>query len=102
MTPLIDTRPETEFLAGHAPGAACFPVEELPRRTHELPPAAEFVRAVDADRGRAARAAEFLRRRGHAVSLVPFGSLSHTERGPARVRLWRPAAFLVEAMERIR
>lgn len=100
---LLDVRPEPAFLAGHAPGAAGFPLEELPRRVHELPPAAEPLRVTDADAARAADAAAFLRRRGHAVvEVVPWRAGAQTEFGPSRVRLWRPTAFLTESLARIR
>lgn len=34
---LLDVRPAEEFEAGHLPGAICIPVDELPRRVHEVP-----------------------------------------------------------------
>ena len=37
-TPLIDVRREADFVMGHEPGAANFPLEELAARVHELPP----------------------------------------------------------------
>jgi SAM-dependent methyltransferase len=100
--PLLDARPEPAFLAAHAPGAAGIPLEELPRRVHELPPAHEPLRVADADPARAAEAAAFLRRRGHAVEVEPWDAAAQTEAGPCAVRLWRPSAFLVEALGRIR
>ncbi|MGI8925100.1 MAG: ArsR/SmtB family transcription factor [Tepidiformaceae bacterium] len=36
-TLLIDVRPSLEFAHGHLPGAISVPIEELPRRLHELP-----------------------------------------------------------------
>jgi rhodanese-related sulfurtransferase/DNA-binding transcriptional ArsR family regulator len=40
---LLDVRPDTEFAAGHLPGALNIPVEELADRLHELPTDTEIV-----------------------------------------------------------
>lgn len=98
-SPLLDVRPEPAFFAGHALGASSIPLEELPRRVHELPAADHPLRITDADPARAREAAAFLTRRGHAVVAVPWDILALDERGPSRVRLWRPSPFLVEALE---
>lgn len=99
--PLLDVRREADFLAGHAADAASIPLEELPVRTHELPPSNVALRVTDAQPARASEAAGFLRRRGHAIVTVPFDSLAHSATGPARSVLWRANPFLVEALERI-
>lgn len=36
---LLDVRPVEEYLRGHLPGALSFPIEELPGRLDEVPPA---------------------------------------------------------------
>src|SRR5689334_3100040 len=95
---LIDVRAESEFLQAHARGAANFPLEELARRAHELPPGSEHIRVTDSDVRRAEEAAATLRQRGHPVTIVPFEPLTADEDGPSRIRLWRPNAFLVEAI----
>ena len=35
---VVDVRPETEFRAGHIPGAVSIKVDDIERRLHELPP----------------------------------------------------------------
>ncbi|HEY2588562.1 MAG TPA: methyltransferase domain-containing protein [Tepidisphaeraceae bacterium] len=99
--PLLDVRAEADFLAGHLQGAVSIPLEELPARTHELPAASAPLRVADADPTRAARAADFLRTRGHPVDLVPWEPLLAVEPGRSRSMLWRPNPFLVEALARI-
>jgi tellurite methyltransferase len=99
---ILDLRPEARFLAGHAPGAAHLPLEELARRSHELPPKGAAVRVFDDDLARRRAAAEVLRLRGYAVEEAALSATDLTETGPARGRLWQPSPFLVEAMELIR
>ena len=98
---LIDLRPEEEFLIGHFPGAVSFPREQLPVRSHELPPADRPLQVTDASADRARDGAEWLRRRGHRVEIIPFDLASLTESGPGQTRLWQPNPFLVEALKRI-
>jgi len=98
---LIDVRPFEQFVARHVPGAASFPLEELPARFHELPPSDASLQVTDLDPARASRAAELLEARGHPVSVVRLDLDRLTELGPPTVRLWRPNPFLVEAMDRI-
>jgi SAM-dependent methyltransferase len=100
--PLLDVRPETDFLRAHEPGAASIPLEELSARIHELPPADAPLRVIDADPQRAHAAAEFLSKRGQAIETVPWQACSHSESGQPRARLWRPNPFLVESLELIR
>ena len=97
--PLLDVRPERAFVAGHSPGASSIPLEELPRRVHELPSANASLRVTDADPARAREAAQFLSRRGHGVVIVPCDASQLVESGPPREQLWRPNPFLVEALE---
>lgn len=97
--PLLDVRTEVAFAAGHVAGAASIALEELGQRTHELPPASRTLRVIDSDPDRATVAAEFLRRRGHRVHIVPWKAQLATESGPPRAVLWRPNPFLVEALE---
>ena len=52
LAPILDVRPEARFLAAHAPGAASIPLEEIARRSHELPPKGSTVRLFDEDPGR--------------------------------------------------
>jgi rhodanese-related sulfurtransferase len=40
---VLDVRPESEFAAGHIPGAVSIPIDELPERLAELPQDAEVV-----------------------------------------------------------
>ena len=100
--PPLDVRPEREFIAAHAAGAASIPLEELAGRVHELPPAGIALRVTDTDLARSRSAAEFLSHRGHAVEIVAWDASSINESGPSRARLWRPNPFLVESLEMIR
>jgi tellurite methyltransferase len=97
--PLLDVRFAADFAAGHCPWAASIPLEELAGRTHELPPADQALSVTDAEPARVRAAADFLKRRGHQVILLPFETLTHAEAGPPCVRLWKPNPFLVESLE---
>jgi len=98
---LIDVRPEVAFVAGHVPGSASIPLEELQSRTHELPPATAEVCVTDSDARRADDAAEFLRRRGRRVRIQAWVPANATESGPSTERLWKPNRFLAEALDHI-
>lgn len=98
MKACLDVRPERQFLTSHAPGAVSIPLEELAGRTHELPPAHEPLCITDGSSERAGAAAEFLSRRGHLVTVVPFESLTNSESGPSSARLWRANPFLIESL----
>src|SRR6185436_14846989 len=43
LVTILDVRPESEFAAGHLPGAVNIPIEDLPRRLRELPKGKEVV-----------------------------------------------------------
>jgi tellurite methyltransferase len=98
---LLDVRPAAAFGRGHVPASASIPLEELPRRVHELPPADARVTVIDDDPTRAARAVAFLQTRGHRVTSRILSADECTEVGLRGARLWRPSAFLAEALERI-
>jgi tellurite methyltransferase len=98
---LLDVRPVAAFARGHVLSSASIPLEELPRRVHELPPSDEAVTVLDDDAVRAESAAAFLQARGHVVTTYILNAAECTEVGAVGARLWRPSAFLVEAMERI-
>ena len=100
--PLLDVRPESAFRLAHHPVSANIPLEELSARVHELPPRTVSLQITDADPQRARTAADFLRKRGHPVALVPLERNDLKATGPSRVRLWRPNPFLPEALEAIR
>jgi tellurite methyltransferase len=99
--PLIDVRQERDFLGGHAAGAVNLPLEELHDRVHELPDRRMPLRVTDSDDSRAAQAADFLRARGHAVTIEGWNPFAAFERGPSKVRLWQPNGFLIESLARI-
>lgn len=99
--PLIDVREEREFLAGHAAGAANIALEELHDRVHELPVRGMPLRVIDSADSRAMQAADFLRARGHAVTIEAWRTFAAIERGPSKVRLWQPNLFLIESLARI-
>jgi SAM-dependent methyltransferase len=98
---ILDTRPAADFVAGHVPGAASIPLEELKARSHELPPSSTPLDIVDDEASRIQAAATILRGRGHDVRALRCSAQSLTQRGPSRMRLWRPNAFLVECLDRI-
>jgi tellurite methyltransferase len=99
--PILDVRPEVRFLAGHAPGAANVPLEDLAWRSHELPPKGAAVRVFDEDADRACAAALDLRQRGYLIEIASLSAADFTETGPARTRLWQPSPLLTEALELI-
>ena len=96
---ILDIRPEARFLSAHAPGAAGIPLEELARRSHELPPKGSTVRLFDEDPARLRRATADLGRRGYSVEVAAVSAADLTETGPARTRLWQPSPLLVEALD---
>ena len=101
MCHVVDVRPQDDFEAGHLPGSANLPLEELRERAHELPPAPEPLEVVDCDTSRASEAARFLSLRGHGATVILWDPICMTETGPPRVKLWQPSPFLVEALDRI-
>jgi tellurite methyltransferase len=101
LPPVLDLRPAAAFLAGHAPGAANVPLEELTRRSHELPPKGAALRPYDDDPARLRKAAEALRLRGYAVDDAALSATDLVETGPSRTRLWQPSPLLIEALELI-
>src|SRR5258708_7434980 len=88
--PLLDVRPEADFLTAHPAGAVGIPLEQLAARIHELPARGKPLRVTDPDPQRLARAAQFLRERGHIVTEVAWQKSLATESGPSRARLWEP------------
>ena len=71
---ILDTRPATEYVAGHIPGAISVPVDELQRRLRDLTKSQEYVAycrgpyCVYAD-----RAVELLRAHGRRVTRLSEG-----------------------------
>ncbi|GIW70964.1 MAG: hypothetical protein KatS3mg102_0506 [Planctomycetota bacterium] len=105
--PLLDVRAAGRFLTAHDAAAAHIPLEELARRSHELPRARTRPLAVyDEEPARAARAVELLRARGYvgarALAPLPPGARAGWIAGPARVRLWEPNPWLVACWPAIR
>ena len=104
---LLDVRPARAFRDKHLAGSVNIPAAVLTRRLFALPPRGRPIVLVDVDRGRAAGAARTLRERGyHDVQVrqlrtdrPPAGGWAS---GPESHRGWEPAAFLVEALGRIR
>jgi SAM-dependent methyltransferase len=101
LPPLLDIRPSADFVAGHVPGAASIPLEELAARSHELPPSHEPLRIMDGDATRITAAAEYLARRGRRVLVQTFEAAQLVQTGLSHARLWRPTRFLAESLERI-
>ena len=98
---ILDVRGEAAFREAHVPGAANIPLEELAARLHELPAKGAPLAVYDADGARAERAVGELAARGYAPEVLPPGAAALSEAGPARIFLWRPSAFLVEAVQTI-
>lgn len=100
--PILDVRPAASFGAGHRAGAASIPLEDLPRRTHELPARDTPMIVFDDCPSRAAQAADFLRKSERAVADVVSGAKwlaeGPVERGEKSARLWRPHKLLEEAI----
>lgn len=71
---LIDVRPETEYRAGHIPGALSVPVDQLERRLREIPKRREVIAYC---RGPycvySAEAVSLLRRRGYRARRMEEG-----------------------------
>jgi SAM-dependent methyltransferase len=99
--PILDVRPEAEFLRSHSAGAVNIPFEELAARVHELPSSNIPIQIADTDAPRAEQAASFLTRRGHLIKVLPWDASTATESGPSVGRLWSPNPFLLEALHRI-
>ena len=57
---------------------------------------------MDLDATRASRAAEILRTRGHAVTIMQFNQEALTETGNKYTRLWQPNEFLIDAVSQIK
>jgi tellurite methyltransferase len=97
----VDVRDEAAYAAGHLPGCGNVPLSAWADRRHEWPPPDAGVVVVADDPAMAHEAASRLGTAGHArVSWLdaPWDSLGvEPVLGPA-ARLWRPAAFLAEAV----
>ena len=71
---ILDTRPASEYIAGHIPGALSIPVDDLQRRLKQLPRGKEYVAycrgpyCIYAD-----RAVEILRARGRRARRLVEG-----------------------------
>lgn len=63
---LVDVRTPNEFAAGHLDGAVNIPLQELPKRFHEIGPPATAVVLYCAKGPRSAMAEQFLRQQGFA------------------------------------
>jgi rhodanese-related sulfurtransferase len=79
---VIDVRPETEYRAGHIPGAISIPVAELKARLKELPKQREIVAYC---RGpycvMAIDAVELLRKKGFKAQRLDDGVIEWRARG---------------------
>ena len=82
---LLDVREDTEWRAGHAPGARHIPLGRLPQRLRDLPPR-RAITTVGRSGARSARAAAFLAREGHEVVNLAGG-----------MHAWARAGLLVVA-----
>lgn len=73
---VIDVRPDTEFAAGHFPGARSIPLEELPTRWREIPAHRSVALYCRGEFCRLAReAAAWLRTRGIDAAAMDAGVL---------------------------
>ena len=69
---LLDVREDTEWRAGHAPGARHIPLSRLPARLKDLPPGRTVI-TVCRSGHRSARAAALLAREGREVASLSGG-----------------------------
>lgn len=96
---LLDIRAWDAFNAGHLPGSASIPLEELAGRIHELPERCVLVCLVDTDPCRIAVAQDALCSRGYRSIAHLASSDQLTESGPPRVHLWQPTPLLRQALD---
>ena len=86
---ILDTRPSSEYRAGHIPGALSVPVDELQKHLRQLPKSKEFVASC---RGAycvyADRAVEILKASGRKARRLSEGFPD-----------WKAAGFPVESVE---
>ncbi|MHB1595200.1 MAG: rhodanese-like domain-containing protein [Streptosporangiaceae bacterium] len=77
---LLDVREDTEWRAGHAPGARHIPLGRLAHRLRDLPPHRTVV-TVCKTGARSSRAAAILAREGREVVNLSGGMLAWTRAG---------------------
>ena len=77
---LVDVREDTEWRAGHAPGARHIPLSRLAHRLRDLPPQRTVV-TVCRTGGRSSRAAAILAREGREVVNLSGGMLAWARAG---------------------
>lgn len=103
----LDVRPERDFQVGHLGSAIHCPLDEIPRSLHRLAPR-DAALWIFGDDDEIERAMTLLRERGFS-NLKPHPAtapgaapsepvLAPWVGGEARVRLWRPNAFLAEIL----
>lgn len=95
---ILDARPTPAFEHRHLPEATSLPADELPARTHELPPKERgLIVIADAPAEAEALAAD-LRTRGWTGAVALAQSIDDWpgpwESGPARRFLWEPAPLV--------
>ena len=95
---ILDLRPADVFVRGHLPGAANIPADILFQNVFLLPPKGGSLQLYHNDGETAGQVAAVLQTRGYQAAILPeVDTTQLTEQGPARVRLWLPSPFLVEA-----
>lgn len=97
---LLDIREASAFMAAHLPGSASIPLEELPRRVHELPDRGRgsSICLVDSEAARLQQAAAMLHDRGYVTSSRLLHPQECSQAGPATTWLWQPTPLLRQAV----
>ncbi|TWT44626.1 tellurite resistance protein TehB [Phycisphaerae bacterium RAS1] len=95
----LDARPQSAAEALPIAAAVNIPADELPQRTHELPPRERTV--AIADTGPAAEAAAWLQSNGRRAELRSDWNYAGSVGEQCVRRLWEPAAFLAEVVARL-
>ena len=97
-TQFLDPRPSADAALAPLAHAANFPLDELPERTHELPPREKMIRVVGPmDLAQAAIA--WLQAAGRLAEYAGAGDLiAAPAAAAARLRLWEPNEFLASVI----
>ena len=100
LAAVLDPRPEDVAAAAPFADAVNIPLNELPDRTHELPPREQTI-AVAGSPDLAAKTIRWLQDHGREAAIVRDAPLPAGGRIPTAARLWHPTAFLEETLPHV-